>query len=115
MASAAATWVCSARPLSETPKTQGFLLTMGFSHAISRTGIDLISFRSSNSSSRGLCNEDRRRFNDLTKPFRLTCSSKKHLFVSSGMTIVISGYWVGPEVEDGCGYTEAIVVQVFKY
>ncbi|TVU37300.1 hypothetical protein EJB05_10608, partial [Eragrostis curvula] len=30
----------------------------------------------------------------------------------SGMPIVISGYWTGPDVDDGCGSVEAVLQRI---
>lgn len=36
-----------------------------------------------------------------------------HCSVSSKTYIVISGFWVGPDIEDGWGFIEAFVNQIY--
>lgn len=36
-----------------------------------------------------------------------------HFNVSSSTSTVISGFWVGPDIEDGWGFIEALVNQIF--
>ncbi|KAF7138945.1 hypothetical protein RHSIM_Rhsim07G0185700 [Rhododendron simsii] len=42
------------------------------------------------------------------------CGSGSHPFnVSSSSPAVISGFWVGPDIEDGWGFVEAFINQIF--
>ncbi|XXG54309.1 hypothetical protein AAC387_Pa03g2227 [Persea americana] len=63
----------------------------------------------SNSVIRGICSVNR----ELLKPSRHRCGPDYSCpIIFSTIHITISGYWVGPDMEDGWGYVEASVNQV---
>ncbi|XP_043711132.1 uncharacterized protein LOC122660023 [Telopea speciosissima] len=60
------------------------------------------------------------RFTESSDLEHLTASSSNHCVTISKLldpmsnnSVMISGYWVGPDIEDGWGYIEAFVSQTF--
>ncbi|XP_022893606.1 uncharacterized protein LOC111408068 [Olea europaea var. sylvestris] len=51
---------------------------------------------------------------DIFAPTRQFCKPLIcQFFVSSNAHVLISGFWMGPDVEDGWGFVEAIVHQMY--
>lgn len=48
----------------------------------------------------------------MTRPRFLSEDFSHNLIVDYYTAIIISGYWVGPDVDDGWGFVEAVVDQM---
>lgn len=45
----------------------------------------------------------------MTPSRKFSPSFSNHVAVSSSSYVIISGFWVGPDTDDGCGFIEALV------
>ncbi|KAK9291540.1 hypothetical protein L1049_019488 [Liquidambar formosana] len=80
------------------------------SQATSRTAVELLATSCSNKGMFSV-NWSRHRHLALSRHF---CEPSCHLnVICSTTTMIISGYWVGPDIEDGWGFVEAFVYQIF--
>ncbi|KAJ7977963.1 UDP-N-acetylmuramoylalanine--D-glutamate ligase [Quillaja saponaria] len=73
-------------------------------------------FLASCESNKGVLSTNGNHQNPLVMPSRhLSVFFSRHLDVGSGVhhtDIVISGYWVGPDIDDGWGFMEAFINQI---